>query len=251
MSVSQHSKDDVRRAVSSLLTDGGFRASKRNRRFLEFVVEETLQGRGERIKAYTIAVDVFGRSPNFDPSLDPIVRIEAARLRASLRDYYEGFGVAADLQIVLPLGRYVPRFVPASEKKCAETFLASEFGDRTKVLVEVDAPAERLSDTLDAALELTIDNLRLRDLRVFFKPSGNGASGSDTFERPFTGSGLIYAVSLTERAGAIRWRVSELSTGEVLLTCKVKLFADAEQIVRDLNAVAQQIARMILYLRAR
>ena len=113
MSVSQHSKDDVRRAVSSLLTDGGFRASKRNRRFLEFVVEETLQGRGERIKAYTIAVDVFGRSPNFDPSLDPIVRIEAARLRASLRDYYEGFGVAADLQIVLPLGRYVPRFVPA------------------------------------------------------------------------------------------------------------------------------------------
>ena len=241
--------EDVRQAVSKLLADGEFRASKRNRRFLDFVVEETLEGRGDRIKAYTIAVDVFGRSTDFDPSTDPIVRIEAARLRTALRDYYDGPGATADLRIVLPLGRYLPEFVRSSDQ-CVAGIFADELGDRTKVLIEVDASSERMSDVLDAALELTIDTLRLRDLRVFFVSPNTKLSNIEFVDRLLEGSSTALVVSLSERAGAIRWRVSALPTCEIMFSSKIKVQGNADHLSIDLSAAAQQIARLILNLRA-
>lgn len=71
-------------------------------------MEQMLQGRGDKIKAYSIAVDVFGRPASFDPAINPIVRIEASRLRASLVHYYELHGQEGGLRIDLPRGRYVP-----------------------------------------------------------------------------------------------------------------------------------------------
>ncbi|WP_367715899.1 hypothetical protein AB2N04_17510 [Nitratireductor sp. GISD-1A_MAKvit] len=102
---------DERLAVlETLLENPEFRASDRNRRFLRFVVEETVAGRADRIKAFTIAVDVFGRDASFDATVDPIVRIAAGQLRKSLRDYYAGPGQADPVQISVPLGAYVPVF---------------------------------------------------------------------------------------------------------------------------------------------
>ncbi|OJY38096.1 MAG: hypothetical protein BGP06_16780 [Rhizobiales bacterium 65-9] len=60
--------------------------------FLQYVVEETLEGRGRSLKGYAIAVEALGRSDDFDPQFDPIVRVEARRLRQALRSYYEGPG---------------------------------------------------------------------------------------------------------------------------------------------------------------
>src|SRR5690606_28768469 len=96
-----------------LLADPGFRASERNRRFLHFVIDEALAGRGDRIKSYIIAVEVFGRSVDFDAETDPIVRIEATRLRAALEAYYSGPGRNEAIRIGLPKGRYVPTFEAA------------------------------------------------------------------------------------------------------------------------------------------
>jgi len=100
----------ILKALNSLLDDPAFEASARNKRFLRFVVEETLAGRGDRIKSYSIAVDVFGRTPDFDGSVDPIVRIEASRLRTSLANYYANAGNEARIQFSLPRGGYVPEF---------------------------------------------------------------------------------------------------------------------------------------------
>lgn len=100
--------DVVREALARLVADPAFRASERNRRFLGFVVEETLAGRSARIKSYTIAVDVFGRGERFDPATDPIVRIEATRLRAALAAYYLGPGRGEPIRISIPKGGYVP-----------------------------------------------------------------------------------------------------------------------------------------------
>jgi adenylate cyclase len=100
----------IRQALAELLDDSSFHVSDRNRRFLRFAVEETLAGRGDRVKSYTIAVDVFGRGEDFDGSADPIVRIEAARLRAALTAYYAGPGSNASVRIFLPKGGYVPSF---------------------------------------------------------------------------------------------------------------------------------------------
>ncbi|KKB07217.1 hypothetical protein VE25_18945 [Devosia geojensis] len=80
-------------------------------RLLSYIVERTLEGEGEAIKAYAIAVDVFGRPPEFDPQTDPIVRVQARRLRTLLAEYYQGPGRGEPLRIELPVGRYVPRFV--------------------------------------------------------------------------------------------------------------------------------------------
>jgi TolB-like protein len=79
-------------------------------RFLDYIVRRTLQGDAQAIKAYSIAVDVFGRSPDFDPQADPIVRVQARRLRGLLDQYYASVGIAEEVRITLPIGRYVPDF---------------------------------------------------------------------------------------------------------------------------------------------
>jgi adenylate cyclase len=104
------SSDEVRAYFGVLLARGEFDASERNRRFLSYVVEETLEGRADRIKAYNIALAAFGRSDDFDPLTDPIVRIEAARLRRSLEYYYLTAGKSDQIRIDIPKGSYSATF---------------------------------------------------------------------------------------------------------------------------------------------
>jgi serine/threonine-protein kinase len=80
------------------------------RRFLRFTVEHCIDGRGEELKEYLIGVEVFDRRASYDPRLDPIVRVEARRLRSKLKQYYEGDGHDDDIVIELPKGSYVPAF---------------------------------------------------------------------------------------------------------------------------------------------
>ncbi len=100
----------IRAELARILASGAFDASDRNRSFLRHVVEETLDGRGERIKAYAIATTVFGRGTDFDPQVDSIVRIEAGRLRRSLERYYLTEGRADPVVIGIPKGSYIPGF---------------------------------------------------------------------------------------------------------------------------------------------
>jgi hypothetical protein len=73
---------EVSAALQRIIESGEYDASERNRQFLTYIVEETLAGRSERIKAYSVATSVFGRDDAFDAQLDPIVLIEASRLGA-------------------------------------------------------------------------------------------------------------------------------------------------------------------------
>jgi TolB-like protein len=104
------SPDEVRGYLRALLAGGEFNTSERNRRFLTYVVEETLQGRASRIKAYNIALAAFDRTEDFDPLTDPIVRIEASRLRRSLEHYYLTVGNADRIRIDIPKGSYAATF---------------------------------------------------------------------------------------------------------------------------------------------
>ncbi len=100
----------IREELRRVLDSSDFDASARNRRFLSFVVEATLSGDSEQIKAYTIATSVFERGADFDPQLDSIVRIEAGRLRRSLENYYLRAGADDPVRISIPKGSYVPTF---------------------------------------------------------------------------------------------------------------------------------------------
>jgi hypothetical protein len=79
-------------------------------RFLRYVVEETLAGRGGNIKEYSLGLEVFHRGESFDPRLDPIVRVQARNLRLRLARYYAGPGAGNPLRIELPKRTYVPVF---------------------------------------------------------------------------------------------------------------------------------------------
>ncbi|RNJ46275.1 MULTISPECIES: hypothetical protein [Mesorhizobium] len=102
--------EDCRAQLSLILNSADFDATGREHRFLGYVVEEALSGRGDRIKAYSIAVEVFGRGESFDPQTDPIVRIEAGHLRRALERYYLTSGQADPILIAIPKGGYIPVF---------------------------------------------------------------------------------------------------------------------------------------------
>src|SRR6266853_6060858 len=89
---------EVRAALDRLVAGDIFRRSTQLAAFLRFVVETTLRGESDRIKGYTIAVEALGRGEDFDSQADPIVRVEAGRLRRALAEYYAGPG-ATDLVI--------------------------------------------------------------------------------------------------------------------------------------------------------
>jgi TolB-like protein len=102
------SGDDVRRQLDRLLASSGFANAGRMSRFLKFVVEQALAGEGERLKEYVIGVEVFDRDANYDPRVDAIVRVEAARLRTKLSEYYAGEGRGDPVVLSLPKGGYAP-----------------------------------------------------------------------------------------------------------------------------------------------
>jgi hypothetical protein len=85
---SESDQEAIRHQLDRILHSGPFHQSQRRQRFLEYIVNEALAGRGERLKGYNVALEVFDRPETFDPIVNPIVRIEAARLREKLREYY-------------------------------------------------------------------------------------------------------------------------------------------------------------------
>jgi adenylate cyclase len=126
---SESDQKAVREQLDRILKSGPFLQARRRQRFLEYIVNETLAGRGERLKGYDVAREVFDRSEAFDPNVDPIVRVEAARVRDKLREYYEADGRSDPIRIDLPKGTYTPHIEfrqaptlePQSEQSNAKT----------------------------------------------------------------------------------------------------------------------------------
>lgn len=104
------SAEDCRAAAARVLASSAFQASPNLAAFLRFVVEATLSGQADRIKGYTIGTEALGRGRDFDPQTDPIVRVEAGRLRRTLYSYYANGGANDPVVIALPIGSYVPTF---------------------------------------------------------------------------------------------------------------------------------------------
>ena len=98
----------VREQLQKILDSPSFEASERRKRFLRYVVEEMLAGRADRLKGYSIATEVFDRDDSFDPQTDPVVRLEARRLRRALEHYYLTAGRDDPIRIEIPKGGYAP-----------------------------------------------------------------------------------------------------------------------------------------------
>ena len=112
----------VREHLGRIIRSPAFAKASRLQAFLRFVVEQTLAGRQDAIKEYAIALEVCGRPPTFDAKTDPIVRVDANRLRARLDAYYHLDGRDDSIRIDLPKGSYVPVItsaVPLATRKLA------------------------------------------------------------------------------------------------------------------------------------
>jgi len=108
------SRSDLLEQLERIVRSKHFRNSKRYPTFLRFVVEQTLAGKTEALKERTLGVDVFARPSHYDTNDDPIVRVTAGEIRKRIAQYYQEPGHEVELRIDLPLGSYVPQFLPAA-----------------------------------------------------------------------------------------------------------------------------------------
>jgi hypothetical protein len=102
--------DSIRTQLEKILASEAFSHSERLRRFLRFTVEEAIKGNGSSLKEYQIGVEVFDRKDTYDTRLDPIVRVEAGRLRTKLKEFYDTEGKDDSVLIDFQKGTYVPVF---------------------------------------------------------------------------------------------------------------------------------------------
>jgi adenylate cyclase len=196
--------------LEKILASADFDASPRSRAFIRFIVDETLAGRQEALTQADIATRVFGRRDDFDPTVDPIVRIQAGRLRRSLERYYLLSGASDPVRIELPRGSYVPllRWAPPHEKAAAERREAlgrapGAFDDWPSVNVclfesvprdiELEEGAVRLQEVV--AVELG----RYGDVRVVLRREPHRNRASPCEEARFALSGRI-----AREAGSVR-----------------------------------------------
>jgi hypothetical protein len=141
---------DCRAALARLVASPQLSSAPRLAAFLEFVVDRTLAGHAKSLKAYTIAIGALGRSQDFDPATDAIVRVEAGRLRRALARYYGADGVADAVIITLPRGGYVPSFRWRDAQRIREVEDASRVRSAVVAAAETCFHIERL--TQDEAL---------------------------------------------------------------------------------------------------
>jgi TolB-like protein/Flp pilus assembly protein TadD len=175
----------IRQQLDRILSSKTFSQVDRLKRFISFIVLEAVAGRGGELKEYVIGVEVFAKESSFDPRTDPIVRVQARRLRARLVRYYREEGQADELIIDLPKGGYSPVFrrreggVPA--KPSLNVALASR--NTVAVLPFADHTAERSVQYFCDGIrdEIIHALMSIRALRVLASPidEAAGAGTSD------------------------------------------------------------------------
>ena len=112
----------IQEALERILAAPQFSASSRLSRFLRFAVTETLAGRASSVKEYVVGVSVYDRGPDFDPKADPIVRVDAIKLRAKLTEFYAGPGAEEEIRISIPKGGYSASFEKVERRAAVPRF---------------------------------------------------------------------------------------------------------------------------------
>jgi adenylate cyclase len=190
----------VRAQLERMLGHAEFQATDKMREFLRFVVEETLAGNARQLKGFTIAVAVFGRDQDFDPAHDPVVRIQAGRLRRAIERYYLVAGGADPIRIDMPKGGYVPVFSrpaapPGRTSPRAGPAPTEQVASWPSVLVmpfeDMTGDDEYAFLAPGLATELCMELGHCTDLRVMLLPEGAGGTSSGTQPPDFLVQGSV------------------------------------------------------------
>jgi hypothetical protein len=146
----EEEKDQVRRQMERLLATAHFRNSRRYPALFRFIVEETLEGRGEFLKERLLGIRVFNRAPDYDTADDPIARVTIAEIRKRIAQYYHEEAHESEMRIELMPGRYEPEFWPRKTRASpANDPVSPNEGVALKLAPEtetaVDLPAQKTS----------------------------------------------------------------------------------------------------------
>lgn len=236
----------VRQHLEKILRSPVFVQSERMCRFLRFVVEETLRGRGDVLKEYTIGLEVFDRDSSYDPRTDPIVRVEARRLRSKLGRYYEADGRDDVLRVEFLKGTYAPRFATRTTEAAGETRPA---GDTIAVLpftnLSADPDNEYFSDGLTEELihALTkVDGLRVAAWSSALQFKGPSRDVYEIGRRLKVGKVLEGSVRRSGERLRITVQLVDTETGHYLWS------ETYDRRMEDLFAIQDEISRSVVDL---
>lgn len=154
----------VRETLERLLASETFGRSERARKLLRYLVEREQAGEADRLKGSSIAMDVFGKDGDFDPSTDAVVRVQAGRLRELLQQYFANEGIAEPLRIAIPRGGYVPAYELNAIRLPEERAVGAEAPEPPEPL----PPAEDLATPAVPAVAPAANPSVTRQLQLFW-----------------------------------------------------------------------------------
>jgi adenylate cyclase len=239
----------IRAELRRILESPDFEASQRSKDILRFAVEETLSGRGHTLKGYTIATQVFGRGKDFNPTLDPIVRIEVGKLRRALDRFYLLRGKRDSVRIEIPKGTNVPRFHEQTGMDATDTSGAIDASETSlegswpSVLVR---PFQNLTGDPDKnylglglATELASEISRFQEIRVILcSQEAGGRRTADQAAR------FIIEGNIREDKHAVKLTVNLIDTmgNNQIWSESYRSDLEAAQLIAFQEKIAQEIA---------
>jgi adenylate cyclase len=250
------SEEQVREHVRHVCDSAEFRGKKTLCQLLTYLIEETLAGRAEDIKGYSIAVDVFDKDHTFNPDLNPLVRINVGRLRRSLELYYSR---AEDMpfRIVIPIGNYATQFLPMHSSAETAEAQPDSFYDAVPLDRPVIAvlPFHNLTGDPNQdyfvqgfAEELSIELSRYQDFKILGYHAGTLKNGDAGDERTRVDAHFAIegAIRKDEDTVKISIKTFDVATGEQIWGehFRRKLTDSSLMLIQE-EIIAQAVAKLI------
>ncbi|GAB6097771.1 adenylate cyclase [Desulfatiferula olefinivorans] len=216
-----------------------FHATESQRNLLDFIIQQAVAGESGQLKGYTIATQVFGRNDNFDQNTDPIVSIQANKLRRAMERYYLTAGINDPLQINIPKGTYVPVFYRRSnsEKTAAAIETSPQAGkSKTAWPTVLVIPFKNLTPNVESnyygsglATEISIALCRYQDIRVMMYSDDGTARRTSDIPARFVVSG-----SIRKETNHIRVNVHMIDN-----TNHIQIFGESYKITREPSKIIE------------
>jgi serine/threonine-protein kinase len=230
--------DGVHQHLEKILASRAFAGANRHKDFLKYVVCRFLEGKNGDLKEYSIALDVFGRQPSFDPKIDPIVRVEACRLRSRLNEYQNKEAKDDSLVIELSKRGYVPIIRRVITKRHEPTLAVLPFFDLNNT-TESDALVDGLTEELIDILT-DVAGVRVCPRIAVFPFKGSGA-GVQVIGRELKAELLIEgSIRQMGQRILVRTRLVNVSVG---LTERLAVY---EGQVKNFPTMVEEIAQSIV-----
>jgi len=241
---------EVRQQLDRILNSKTFQQVQRLKRFVTFVVLETKDGRGDQLKEFVVGVQVFDKESSFDPRNDPIVRVQARRLRTRLATYYLEEGQNDEILIELPKGGYAAVFKRRGAAAARKPLSAALLRRNTVVVLPFSdhSPAHDLDyfcqgisqEIIHTLAKLEAARVVARDLSQLSAPAVN---------QPLAEGALPVATAGTVVTGSVRKSGDDLRVTIQLIDGASGDYLWSESIDRkneNIFAIQEEVAQAVL-----